>query len=65
MLTLVYFLNFSVTKSEVSMGVDSGGSRHAPSTGMTATQLCQNDDITNAICIDSYLGFQTHKMDTK
>ncbi|KAL4224912.1 hypothetical protein ACF0H5_015608 [Mactra antiquata] len=47
------------------MGVDSGGSRHAPSTGMTATQLCENDDLANAVCLDAFLGFQTHKMNTK
>jgi histone-lysine N-methyltransferase SUV420H len=32
---------------------------------LTATQLCELDDLVTMIAIDSYLGFQTHKMNTK
>ncbi|XP_052801031.1 histone-lysine N-methyltransferase KMT5B-B-like [Mya arenaria] len=47
------------------MGIDSGGARHAPTTGMTSRQLCEYDDLANAVCLDAYLGFQTHKMNTR
>lgn len=32
---------------------------------LTAAQLCEYDDLATMMVIDSYLGFQTHKMNTK
>lgn len=32
---------------------------------LNARQLCEYDDLATMICVDSTLGFQTHKMNTK
>jgi histone-lysine N-methyltransferase SUV420H len=32
---------------------------------LTASQLCELDDVVTMMVIDSYLGFQTHKMNTR
>ncbi|OWF55654.1 histone-lysine N-methyltransferase Suv4-20-like isoform X2 [Mizuhopecten yessoensis] len=46
------------------MVVETGG-RGVPSTGMTSGELCDNDDMASAITLDPYLGFCTHKMNTR
>ncbi|XP_069132328.1 uncharacterized protein [Argopecten irradians] len=46
------------------MVVETGG-RGVPSTGMTARELCDNDDLASAMTLDPFLGLTTHKMNTR
>lgn len=46
----------------MSNSLNASGAKKQPSESLTASQLCELDDFATMMVIDSYLGFQTHKM---
>lgn len=51
--------------TNVSSHLTSTSKTKSTSETLTVQQLCDFDDFATMICIDSYLGFQTHKMNTR
>lgn len=54
-----------MSSSSTGAVVSSSGRNRNTNEYLNARQLCELDDLATMIVVDSYLGFQTHKMNTK